>query len=300
VPLAGDGVTEGVQPSLRVATGGVGIGKDHARGTHGHRDQAGLHDPCAHATGGLVACSAHHGQPRGEAGGLGHLRRDVAGDLGRFHAGRHPLYGDIELGQDLLAPAAPAHVEEYGARGVGYLGGVLARQAIADIVLGQQHLRHPSVHLRLVVTGPYDLGSGEPGERGVHGQLQEALAPHPLHYPAALVGGALVVPHDAWAQHLPLIVEKHHAVHLAGEADTRQFSAVDAARLEHLADRRNRSLPPVLRLLLGPEGAWGVHGILEGGATDHAPLGVDQQRLGAGGTDVDADQECHVGPPMGI
>ncbi len=69
-----------------------------------------------------------------------------------------------------------------------------------------------------MLTHPEELGEGEVGERGVAGQLDEALEADRLGEPVALRLGALIAPDQRGAEDLPLGIEHDTAVHLAGEA----------------------------------------------------------------------------------
>ena len=80
-------------------------------------------------------------------------------------------------------------------------------------------------------------------------------------------------------------------MHLSREADVGKLCRVDAGGVQQLAECVDRGLPPVLRFLLSPQGAGGAQ-VLDGGTAGDAPFGVDEERLGARGADVNADQEC--------
>src|SRR5215813_6444195 len=95
----------------------------------------------------------------------------------------------------------------------------LAREAQADVVLGQHDAADPLVHLGLVPAQPEELRRREAGQRPVPGERDQTLEPDPLLDLRTLRGRALVVPQDRGAEHLPLLVEAHEAVHLAREAE---------------------------------------------------------------------------------
>jgi len=218
----------------------------------------------------------------------------MPGNDGRFGAFRHPLGGDTERIQHRLAPGTAGYVEQGGARGVGHLRGVDAGQPVPNVVLGQQHLRRSSKNIRFVLACPDDLGRRESRQRGIQSQFQEPLAANRIHNPGALRSGALVIPHDARAQHAALRVQQDHAMHLSGQAQPRQFVPADAAAPQYLLNALYSSLPPVLGILLRPLGPRGRHGVLDGGALDDTAALIDEQRFGASGADIDAYEVGHA------
>ena len=72
---------------------------------------------------------------------------DGAGHVGRLEGARQQRQIDVEGAGDLVGPAPVRDVEQERARGVADVGGALAGQAEADVVLGQQHRSHalPSI-----------------------------------------------------------------------------------------------------------------------------------------------------------
>ena len=109
-------------------------------------------------------------------------RADLGRDLGALVARRQQRRVDVELAEQLPAPAAVGHVEQQRARGVADLGGVRPGQAVADVVLGQEDLADPVPVLRLVLADPEQLGGGEAGQRGVgrpSGSAPRARRPSP-------------------------------------------------------------------------------------------------------------------------
>ena len=212
----------------------LGIGR--VRGKHGEHDTggpehdgdgAGLDDADAEGSGRLVART---------------------GDLGRLVRRRQPLERDLERRADLLRPAAPADVEEQRPGGVGDVDRVLPGQPEADVVLREQDPPDPAVGLRFVAGEPQQLRRGEPGQRPVPGQLDQALEADAALDLGALGGGSLVVPEDRRPQNPVALAERDEPVHLAAEAD-RPFRQPGEHRL--------RGPPPVLGILLGPAGLRG-------------------------------------------
>ena len=107
-----------MEATFRIADRLVGVGKDDSGCPYGDRDQAWLHNAGPHGTGRLVPCAADDWDSGGEADEIGSLRTDLAGDVWRFDTPGHPIRRDSEFLQDLLAPSAPTHVQQYRARGI--------------------------------------------------------------------------------------------------------------------------------------------------------------------------------------
>ena len=112
------------------------------------------------------------GNPRRLRSGLAHL----AGDLGALVTRGQETRVDVELAQQLAAPAAIGDVEHQGPGGVAHLRGERPGQPVADVVLGQENLAHPVPVLRLVLANPEQLGGGEPREGGVGHHPHQGLA----------------------------------------------------------------------------------------------------------------------------
>ncbi len=117
-----------------------------------------------------------------------------------------------------------------------------------------------------MLADPDDLGGGKAGQHRVAGELQHLCGADLPGDGRALGSRALVVPHDAGAQHLTLGVQQHQAVHLAGQADSGNLLRFQAALRQHLPDAGHRSSPPVGGVLLGPQRLRGEHGVLGRGA----------------------------------
>ena len=150
---------------------------------------------------------------------------------------------------------------------------------------------------RLVVPQPEDFRGGEAGQGGIGHQFDQIrpAAHAPLHLDA-LGRRALIVPEDRPANHLVVAVEKHRAVHLAGEPDRLHVGRLEFRLGHRLADRPDRRLPPVLGVLLAPQRFGEVAGVgFHGRGPDRALL-VDGQGFGAGSANVNAEVDAHGSP----
>ena len=190
---------------------------------------------------------------------------DLRRDLGALVAGRQERGVELELAEELRAPAAVGDVEQQRARGVADLGRVGPGQAVADVVLGQEDLADPLPGPRLVLAEPEQLRRGEAGQCGVGDHPDQGLAaPGPLLDLGALGRGPLVVPEQGGADHPALAVEEDRAVHLPAQADPGDVRRPPARPGQDLADRRSPSRPTRAR---GPAPTSRV----EDGCTDTRP-----------------------------
>ncbi len=297
MPGAGHSVAEGVDPPQRVQGYALGVGEDHPRGADGRGDQARPDDAVADPTGCLVTGAADDGRSRRQTGRLRAGRRDVGGDLGRLEDRRQKIRVDVEEAKHLRRPAAVGHVEEKCARGVGDLGGEGSAQTEADVVLGQEEYASPTVDLRLVLTDPEEFGSAETGESRVTGEVDQPALADALRDPVTLGLGALVAPENGRPEHPVVGVEQHHPVHLSGEAYPHDLGRVHPRSGDRATDGCLGGVPPVLRVLFGPEGVGGGHRVLGGGRPQDLPFRVNHHRAGAAGPDIDAQEIAHRRPP---
>ena len=113
---------------------------------------------------------------------------------------------------------------------------MLTGQAQPHVVFGKQDVRHALPEIGLVLPYPYQLGRGEPSKGVVAGDGDQTLPTDDLTDQVALGRGALIVPEDRWAKDLISSVEKHRAVHLAGQPNRDHRIGRHPWRGEHLAD----------------------------------------------------------------
>jgi hypothetical protein len=146
-----------------------------------------------------------------------------------------------------------------------------------------------SINLWLVAAHPEHLGRGEARKRVVAGHGDQATFLHARANLVALGGGALVVPENRRAQWLPLPVEQHQPMHLARQPDSPHLVARRLRRCQRRPNACSGGVPPVARLLLGPERARCRERQWCRSAGDDTTLLVNQQRLGAGGREVDTE-----------
>src|SRR5579859_4785679 len=101
-----------------------------------------------------------------------------------------------------IRPASMRHIEQQGARGVGYIDGPYPGETETDVVLGQQKAVEPTPDFWFVGPHPQQLGQGEVGERGVRSQFHQALRSDGFVEIAAFRGGALIAPDQRGPQYL--------------------------------------------------------------------------------------------------
>src|SRR6202023_2065702 len=116
--------------------------------------------------------------------------------------------------ENLARPAAARYVEHEGAGSVGNVGGALAREAEANVILGQHDRPDASLVVRLVLTHPKELGEGEVGEGGIARELNDALGADLLTQIRTLLLGANVAPNQSRTHNLAGGIEQGRAVHL--------------------------------------------------------------------------------------
>jgi hypothetical protein len=166
---------------------------------------------------------------------------------------------------------------------------VLAGQPQAQVVLGQQHVRHP-----LQTSGSWSRTHSS------FGAVKPVSASLPVSWISrsgptaadeiALGRGALVVPQDRGPQHAPARVEQHQPVHLAGQADRHDVAARHARRGQRrrIADWAASTTGPGPARSTAAAASKPYSAAADAG--DRAHL-VDQDGLGRGGRDVDAEDE---------
>jgi hypothetical protein len=295
VPAIGCGVAEGVEAAEAVFDGGVGGGEDYSAGADGGGDGAGGEDSHTDGSGALIACSGGYGSAFGEAGGCGSGGADAGADLGTLKEAREPGEGDPGGFGDLGGPAAMGDVEEEGSAGLLHVHGELVGEAVADVVLGAEDVGDAREDLGLVVADPEELGEGEVGERGVTGELDEALEADLFGEPVTLGLRALVGPDEGRAEDFAGRVEHDAAVHLAGEADGFDLGAGDSGGGYDSGDGLASGAPPVVGVLLGPADVGGVDGgVVAGYGGDDAPFVVDENCPGTACAYVDAEKHDFV------
>src|SRR5690606_20327393 len=110
---------------------------------------------------------------------------------------------------------------------------------------------------------------------------------------------AAVVPEDGRAEHGAAFVEEDEAVHLPRQPHGGDLGGglggVEARRVQHGADAAHGAVPPQRGVLLAPERARRRVGVLGGGAGDDRAGGVEEERLGGGRRDVEAENVGHGG-----
>ena len=295
-PAARNGGAERVHAALRVNRHTVGVREHHAGGAECRERLAFLHHAGADSRGGVVARAARHGgaflQARQCGGFLRHRARHVGGLV---HLREQALV-NVELFENLAAPAAVRHVEKLHTGSVRNLGGILAGEHVTNVILREQDVAALRVDLRLVVAHPEDLRSRESRQRRVRGDFDQTLRTDLLRDFVALGGGALVTPDDGAAQDAAVFIEHDKAVHLAGNTESAHESRIHAGLIQHRADRVLRGVPPVGGILLGPAVLRLIHGIFDGSGGHGVSVRIKQHRFGAGRAEVNAKQifESHL------
>jgi UDP-3-O-[3-hydroxymyristoyl] glucosamine N-acyltransferase len=209
---------------------------------------------------------------------------------------------DVEESEHLDGPGSIGDVEEEGAAGVGDFGGVLAGQAEADKILGEEDVAGFFVDAGLVLADPKDFGCGKASEGGVANEVDEAGSAAGFGFDlVALLGGALIVPEEGGAEGARAVGEEDAAMHLTGQADGGDVRGAKAGGFEAGACGANGGEPPVERVLLGPAGLGLADGVGGGGGGEDFAAIVADEGFGAAGADVDAEEVWHgLSPRRGL
>jgi hypothetical protein len=145
-----------------------------------------------------------------------------------------------------------------------------------------------------VLAHPHQLRCGEAGHGQVAGDGLELRPPPGQRF--ALQGAAAIVPEDAGAEHPALGVEQGRAVHLAREADRRDFRERGRMAGMQLVDRCTGRAEPVLGILFAEAGMGMADGQRLARGREHPVVVVEQRCLHARGAEVDA-QGQHASLP---
>ena len=220
---------------------------------------------------------------------------ELVGGLGSDPPGRgRPLDeprrpGGIGLAsqEGVRRPGPRRLVEEPRPGGVAHVGGELAAELEAQIVLRRQDPGGSAAIVRLLPGDPFEFRPGEAGHR-LHaddpGQLW--MIGGEL---ARLAMGAGVIVQDGGANRLHGAVEEDRPVHLAGEADRLQRAQRPGAGILDVRDRAGHGGRPDVGILLRPAGARTVGRIGALGAGHRRAALVGQQRLEPGGSAVEPE-----------
>ncbi len=297
-PRARHRVAHRVDPSLFVIARFVAVREHHARRAERRADDAALHDAVAHRAGRLIPRPADHGHAFTQTQRPGRAPGERAGDFVRLDAAREQGRIQPELAHERGVPRAPLDVQQQRAGSVADLGRQFAGEPQAQPVLGQQDVRGFAEVFRFVLAEPEDFGGLESGEgRVAHGVDELARAAGLLRDLVALRRGALIVPQQRGPQRFARVVgtfaHEHAAVHLPRQADRGDLPAVDAGFLHGLFHRFSARRPPLRRVLLGPAGPGALHGVRRVAGGEHLAAEVADQRLGARGAQVDAEEVGH-------
>ena len=263
--------------AARVWTESVVGDEEHAGGADGDERRIVRHRADAAGRRGIVAAATGNDRPLRHAPGLRHMRRQPSRCIRTFVELRHLVDAHAAGGKQFGRPVALGDIEPVGAGRVRHVGGIFARHAEADVVLGQKHLCHLRKNLGLMLLHPQQLRRGEAGKRDVAGNLAGARLR--LLDVVAFPEGTRVVPQNAGPQGLAVLAEQCRAMLLAGQPDALDRGDGLGLQLAQRLHHRVAGLPPVLGVLLRPAGlrARDLQG--GGGGGDDLLPGVDQDAL---------------------
>ena len=172
----------------------------------------------------------------------------MAGDVGGGDEGGEGCRTEPSHLDKLFIPVHLRHVEEERALGLDAVGGGVAGEEVAHVVLHEEDMAGAGEDVGLVRLEPHHLGERPGGSGHLVGGL-EYLVAHRLAELGAFCDGALVGPHDRAADGAVGVVHQHRVVGGAverGGGDVREVNAL----IPQLAQCGAERVPPVLRLLL--------------------------------------------------
>ena len=282
----GNGSAEGVYTALRIDLHLVGVSEHNTGCADGGEGLAFHHNAGTHSSSGIVTSAASNGSASDQTGHLSGFAGDIASHVRAFGQAGHQVIVDVQGIEDLLGPAAVGHVQQVGAAGVAHFGSVLAGQLEAHIVLGQQNVANLGPQFRLVLAHPQDLTSGEAGESGVGGDLDQTLTADGVGDLVALVLSTAIAPQNGFAQHVAIRIQQHQTMHLAADTQTLDVGSIHAALLDDGADGVAGSIPPIFGSLLSPAVLGLMEGIFDGFAGNRLAVHIEQHGFGTGSTKV--------------
>jgi len=280
-----------MQAAEAVFGGGVGRGEDYSAGADGGGDGARGEDSHTYGSGALVACACGYGSSGGQTGGSRSGGADSGADFGAFEEAREPGEGDSGGFGDFGGPSAVGDVKEEGSASLLHVHSEFAGEAVADVVFGAEDVGDSGEDFGFVIADPEEFGESEVGERGIAGELDEALEADFFVEPVALRLGSLVAPDEGGAENMAAGVKHDAAVHLASEADGLDFPSGDGGGGHDSGDGFTSGAPPVVGVLLGPADVGGVDGgVIAGGGGEDTAFPVDENCACAACAYVDAEK----------
>ena len=239
--------------------------KDHAGGADGGECLAVPDDTGSHGSSCIIAGTADNNRSLAQSQRFRHVTGQRSGDFAGFvHLAQQALI-DLQQVQQLIRPAAVRHIQQLHAGGIRNLGGILAGENQAQIVLRQQNVTALLVDLRLVVPDPQNLCSCPSGQCRICGDFHELLltgrAVHLVHFRNC----PLVAPDDGVPQHLIVLVQHDQTVHLSGDADAFDFLFRSTALCDYCLNGLDHGIFPVCRILFCIAVFRLIHGIFHSG-----------------------------------
>ncbi len=283
----GERIAEGA--ALGVGHRMVDHGAHRATGADGHGHLAGRDRVDAEVRQHAVVGADHEGRVLGQA----ELRRDVGRQAldvpGGGHRARELLGAHAGQRERALVPGQPLDVEQARGRGDRMVDLPLAEQPEEHVLLDADEALGAREQLGALVAQPHQLGQRR---HRVDRRAGAAVDRQPVPFVADALGpgrGALVGPGDAGRERRARAVDQDQAVHGRAEGDGEHVAGRGLALLHAARDGREHGLEDLLGILLGGAGLGLQQRVADRVMGQHAPRGREGHGLGAGGSDVDAD-----------
>ena len=241
----------------------------------------------AHATGGggIIACPAGNDNAGAHAPFGSKISLERPALFRAFDQGRHMAFGEPRRIEQAFRPCALAGIEPGGPGRIRHFGNMLTGQPQAKVILGQQDPIDLLENIGFVFSHPGEFRGCKTWKDNIASQRPELRIGVQRQ---GLLVAARIVPENARAQHLVIVIQKRRAVHMTGEAD-----ALDGGQFLGMSgfqpgDRLFRGADPIGRVLFRPARMRPRYVHCSRCGTDDPLAAVDQQCLHPGRTEVDA------------
>ena len=210
---------------------------------------------------------------------------------------RNKVAADAEMVEQRLRQLTVLEVPEYSFRqsANGSIG--FSRESQGKIVARQHYLIYTVEHVRLVLTYPCQLGSGEVARR-IEQVTQAIVGSQCLESLLAIGHGTRVAPYNTVAYGAHLAVYTHQSVHLIGYAYALDVRAFGSCLCHNVGKRELGICPPHLGVLFSPTCLEGLYRSflrrIERRSGTFATLNVNERSLDTATTDIKSQQKISI------
>jgi hypothetical protein len=149
----------------------------------------------------------------------------------------------------------------------------------------------------VVIAHPKQLRGSEAGQHRIGRLIEDHIAPSGFVDPVHLRLAALVAPDQRRPHDSSLGVKQHQTVHLSRKANAGDVFSAGSHLGQNRPHRIGGRLPPVIGMLFGPQRPLHVDVVVRRRhAARNTAIGVNKQRAGAAGADVETQPVFHCDP----